>query len=213
MDGLLQLFRNLGAARLIAMAGTMAASVVFFIWLTTRLTTPNLVPLSGPLDLEEAGKIAARLDTLGVAYTVKGNGGVLLVPEDQVARLRMALAKDGLPSGGGIGNELLDKDNALGMTSFMQDVNKVRALEGELARTIRTLSPVASARVHLVLAKREAFSREQPEASASVVLSMRGGARLDRGQVQAIQHLVASSVKDLKPAQISIIDERGTLLA
>lgn len=213
MEGLLQLFRNLGAARLLAMAATMAASVVFFIWLTTRLTTPNLVPLSGPLDLEEAGKVAAKLDTLGVAYTVKGNGGVLLVPEDQVARLRMTLARDGLPSGGGIGNELLDKDSALGMTSFMQDVNKVRALEGELARTIRTLSPVASARVHLVLAKREAFSRELPEASASVVLSMRGGARLDRGQVQAIQHLVASSVKDLKPAQISIIDERGTLLA
>ena len=196
-----------------ALVGTMAASIGFFIWLTTRLAAPNLVPLSGPLDLDEAGKIAARLDAMGVTYQVKGNGGQILVPEDQAPRIRMTLAKDGLPSGGGIGFEIFDRSDALGTTSFVQSINYARALEGELARTIRTIGSVASARVHLVLPKREPFAREAKEASASITVAMRGGARLDRGQVQAIQHLVATAVPDLKPTQISIVDEKGTLLA
>jgi flagellar M-ring protein FliF len=212
VDGLLQLFRNLGPTRLIALAGTMAASIAFFVWLTTRLAAPTMVPLAGQLELDEAGKVAARLDAMGVAYVVKGSG-MIMVPEDQVARLRMTLAKDGLPSGGGIGFEIFDRSDALGTTSFVQNVNYTRALEGELARTIRTIGSVASARVHLVLPKREPFSREAKESSASITLAMRGGARLDRAQVQAIQHLVATAVPDLKPAQISIVDEKGTLLA
>jgi flagellar M-ring protein FliF len=212
VDGLLQFLRNLGAGRLIALAGTMAAMLAFFIWLTTRLTTPTMVPLAGQLELDEAGKVAARLDALGVPYVAKGSG-IIMVPEDQVARLRMTLAKDGLPSGGGIGFEIFDRSDALGTTSFVQNVNYSRALEGELARTIRTIGSVGSARVHLVLPKREPFSRDAKESSASITLTMRGAARLDRAQVQAIQHLVATAVPDLKPSQISIVDEKGTLLA
>lgn len=212
MDGLLQFLRTLGATRVVALAVTMAVSIAFFGWLMTRLTAPNLVPLTGQLELDEAGKIAGRLDAMGVTYQVRGSG-MIMVPEDQAPRLRMTLAKDGLPSGGGIGFEIFDRSDALGTTSFVQNVNYARALEGELARTIRTIGSVASARVHLVLPKREAFSREAKEASASITLTMRGGARLDRSQVQAIQHLVATAVADLKPAQISIVDEKGTLLA
>lgn len=212
MDGLLQFMRTLGATRVVTLAITMAASIAFFFWLITRLTAPSLVPLTNQLELDEAGKIAARLDALGVTYQVRGSG-VIMVPEDQAPRLRMTLAKDGLPSGGGIGFEIFDRSDALGTTSFVQNVNYTRALEGELARTIRTIGSVASARVHLVLPKREAFSRDAKEASASITLAMRSGARLDRAQVQAIQHLVATAVPDLKPAQISIVDEKGTLLA
>ncbi|HEX5507751.1 MAG TPA: flagellar basal-body MS-ring/collar protein FliF, partial [Pseudolabrys sp.] len=126
-------------------------------------------------------------------------------------RLRMKLAEDGLPKGGGVGYEIFDKSDALGATTFIQNINHLRALEGELARTIRTLDRVEAARVHLVLPERPLFSREKADASASIVLKVRG--QLEPQQVRAIRHLVATAVSGLKPERISVVDESGRLLA
>ncbi|MBK8209007.1 MAG: flagellar M-ring protein FliF [Rhodospirillales bacterium] len=125
----------------------------------------------------------------------------------------MTLAEQGLPSGGSIGYEIFDGSNALGSTNFQQNVNLVRALEGELSRTIRGIADVKAARVHLVLPQRELFSRDKPQASASVLLQMRGRSRLAPTQVAAIQQLVASAVPALTAGRISIVDNAGTLLS
>ena len=142
---------------------------------------------------------------------MKNDGAIVLVPKDQVPRLRMKLAEGGLPKGGGIGYEIFDKSDALGATSFVQNINHLRALEGELSRTIRAIDRVQAARVHLVLPERPLFSREKAEASASIVLKVRG--ELEPQQVRAIRHLVASAVNGLKPERVSIVDETGRLLA
>jgi flagellar M-ring protein FliF len=135
----------------------------------------------------------------------------VLVPKDRVAKLRMSFAEGGLPKGGGVGYEIFDKSEALGTTSFVQNINNVRALEGELARTIRSLDRVQDARVHLVMPERPLFARDKVDATASIVLKVRG--TLEPQQVRAIRHLVATAVNGLRPERVSIVDERGQLLA
>ena len=123
----------------------------------------------------------------------------------------MKLAEGGLPKGGGVGYEIFDKSDALGATSFVQNINQLRALEGELSRTIRAIDRVQAARVHLVLPERPLFSRDKAEPSASIVLKVRGA--LEPQQVRAIRHLVATAVNGLKPQRVSVVDETGRLLA
>ena len=141
----------------------------------------------------------------------KNEGSTLLVPKERVTRLRMKLAEGGLPKGGGVGYEIFDKSDSLGATSFVQNINHLRALEGELSRTIRAIDRVQAARVHLVLPERPLFAREKAEPSASIVLKVRGA--LEPQQVRAIRHLVASAVNGLKPQRVSVVDESGRLLA
>jgi flagellar M-ring protein FliF len=212
VNGLLDTLRNLGPVRLAAMGGVALAVVGFLAFAATQLNTANMALLYGELDQRDAGAIAQRLETLGVPYQVEQQGRIM-VPEAEVGRVRMLLAQAGLPSGGAIGYEIFNEPEAFGSTTFMQNVNQLRALEGELARTVQTLQPVQQARVHLVLPRRELFSRERQTATASVFLRLRPGQTLAREQVTAIQHLVATSVPDLDPARISIVDERGNLLA
>ena len=135
-----------------------------------------------------------------------------MVPSDQVTTIRMQMAEQGLPSGGSVGYELFDSMDALGTTNFVQNINLVRALEGELSRTVKSIEGVQNARVHLVMPQREMFSREMQEPTASVYIKMRTG-RLAENQVSAIQHLIAAAVPKLRPSNISIVDERGTLLS
>src|SRR6185369_16200932 len=142
---------------------------------------------------------------------LRNDGAAIMVPKDKVTRLRMKLAEGGLPKGGGVGYEIFDKSDALGTTSFVQNINHLRALEGELARTIKAIDRIQSARVHLVLPERPLFSRETPEPSASIVLRVRGA--LEPQQVRAVRHIVASAVNGLKPTRVSIVDEAGQLLA
>ena len=213
MNSLFEMLRGLGGGRLIAMGGMAAGLVGFFIFIAVQVGTPPMALLYGGLDLEDSADIATTLDGLGVPYEVLGNGSQIMVPEGDVARLRLTLASEGLPTGGNVGYEIFDQGGALGTTSFVQEVNLVRALEGELARTIRTLDLVTGARIHLVLPKRELFQRDTRDPSASVILTMRGGRRLEAGQVLAIQHLVAAAVPELIPSQISIVDDQGALLA
>jgi len=185
----------------------------FFYFLTTRLTAPTMGLLFAGLDPADSGKIIAKLDTMNVPYELQGNGTQILVPNDRVSRLRMTVAQEGLPSGGTMGYELFDRSDSLGTSDFVLNIHRLRALEGELARSISSLSYVRRARVHLVLPRRQLFSRNAPEPSASVVLQMQGGRRLVRGEVAAIQQLVAAAVVNLQPSRITIVDGQGTLLA
>ena len=211
MQNLLEFAKTIGAPRIAAMGAVTLALVGFFTFLILRVTAPEMMPLFTDLTLGDSAAIAKQLDREGVAYELRNNGNVILVPKDRVAKLRMELAENGLPKGGGIGYEIFDKSDALGTTSFVQNINAVRALEGELERTIRTLDSVQDARVHLVIPERPLFSRDKVEPSASIVLRVRG--TLEPGQVRAIRHLVATAVNGLRPQRISIVDETGTLLA
>ena len=213
MNSLLETLRGLGALRLGAMAATAAALIAFFIYMTGRLAGTEQSLLYSDLSSQDSGQIITRLEQLNVPYQLGGEGNQIYVPGDQVARLRMTMAEEGLPSDGSMGYEIFDQTDGLGTTNFMQNINHLRALEGELARTITSIENVRQARVHLVMPRRELFSRERQEPSASIVLAMRGNFRLDRQQVLAIQHLVAAAVPDLKPNMISIIDDKGSLLA
>ena len=213
METLRNFVRTLGPLRLAVLGGVMLALLGFFAWIITHVSTTPQALLYGDLDVAEAGKVVTHLEASGVPYQLASGGTSIFVPADQVARMRVALAEHGLPSGGSVGYEIFDTGNAFGTTNFQQNVNLVRALEGELARTIRAIDTVKAARVHLVLPQREVFSREKPRASASVLLQMRGRSRLTPAQVVAVQNLIASAVPDLAPGHISIIDGEGTLLS
>jgi flagellar M-ring protein FliF len=211
LEGLLGFLRGLGAARLVAMVAVSAALVGFFAFVIMRVTAPQMTTLFTDLSMEDSNSIVKDLERQGIAYTLRNEGAIVMVPSDKVTRLRMKLAESGLPKGGGVGYEIFDKSDALGATSFVQNINHLRALEGELARTIRALDRVQFARVHLVLPERQLFSREKAEPSASIVLRVRGA--LEPQQVRAIRHLAASAVTGLKPQRVSIVDETGQLLA
>ena len=211
MQGFVEFLKGLGAARLAAMAAVTAALIGFFAFIILRVTAPQMVPLFTDLPVQDSGAIVKELERQGIPYEIRQDGGTILVPKQHVLRLRMKLAEGGLPKGGGIGYELFDKTDTLGATSFVQNINHLRALEGELARTIRSLDRVEVARVHLVLPERPLFSREKVEPSASIMLRLRGS--LEPHQVRAIRHLVATAVSGLKPERISIVDEGGRLLA
>jgi flagellar M-ring protein FliF len=211
VQGLLEFVRSLGAPRIAAMVAVTIALVGFFAFLILRVTAPQMTPLFTDLSYEDSAAIIKDLERQGVAYELRNDGNTVMVPRDRVARLRMSLAGEGLPKGGGMGYEIFDKSDALGTTSFVQNINNLRALEGELSRSIRGLDRVVAARVHLVLPERPLFSRDKVEPSASIVLKVHG--TLEAQQVRAIRHLVASAVNGLKPQRVSIVDEAGHLLA
>ena len=169
--------------------------------------------LYGGLDTSDSNKIVGELGTMGVTYELRKGGTEIYVPTNEANRALLNLADKGLPGGGTIGYEIFDKRESLGVTNFMQNVNLVRAMEGELAQTIQTISSVRTARVHLVMPKRELFSRRKQEPSASIVLGMKGSKRLTSEQVSAVQHLVATAVPSLTPNRISVVDNKGKLLA
>jgi flagellar M-ring protein FliF len=193
------------------MAAVTAALIGFFALVIVRISTPAMAPLFTDLTLEDSGRIVKELDGQGIAYDLRADGATILVPKAMVARARMRLAETGLPRGGSVGYEIFDKSDTLGTTSFVQNVNHLRALEGELARTIRSLDRVSAARVHLVIPERQLFARDRQDPSAAIVLRVRSS--LEPSQVRAIRHLVASAVRGLKPERVSIVDEQGRLLA
>jgi flagellar M-ring protein FliF len=196
---------GLGGAALVVLAIVGAVAL--------RGNTQPMSLLYGDLELRDSAQVAAALDKLHVAYDVRDNGAQIMVPSDQVDRLRLSLARDNLPGGGSVGYEVFDRGDSLTSNQFQQQINQLRALEGELGRTIRTIRGVRNARVHLVLAKREPFAREQQEAQASIVLAMSGSQRMSDDEVQAIINLVSTAVPGLKLQNISVVDNRGQLLA
>ena len=194
-----------------AMFAVTAALIGFFAFVIIRVTTPQMTTLFTDLSVEDSSAIIKDLERQAIPYELRNDGAVIMVPKDKVTRLRMKLAEGGLPKGGGVGYEIFDKSDALGTTSFVQNINHLRALEGELARTIRAIDKIQAARVHLVLPERPLFAREIPEPSASIAVRVRGA--LEPQQIRAIRHLVASAVSGLKPQRVSIVDEAGQLLA
>jgi len=202
---------RLGPARLAAMGAVTLALVGFFAFVMMRMSEPAMGVLYADLSPQDAGAVLRDLEARNIPHETRAEGQTILAPRGELARIRMDLAGKGLPSGGGVGYEIFDKGDAFSSTSFVQGINHLRALEGELSRTIRSIGRVQAARVHLVIPERRLFDRDRESARASIVLKLRG--ELESGQVRAIRHLVASAVEGLAPERISIVDERGRLLA
>lgn len=203
--------RSIMGWRLAAIAGVTLAAAGLLFWLATQATKAPMGLLFSGLDPRDSAAVVERLEAANVPYEIKGDGSTILVPSDRALRLRMQMAGEGLPAGGGVGYEIFDNQDALGVTSFQQNVNKLRALEGELARTIRSIDRIEQARVHLVIPERKLFNDAAAQPTASIVLRARGAIAPE--QVQAVQHLVASAVEGLTPNRVSVVDEKGQLLA
>jgi flagellar M-ring protein FliF len=202
--------KAIGAARFGVMAGVAAALTAFFLYVAGALTEPPKAILFSGLEPRDAAAVTAKLDAMNEKYEAKGDGGTILVPADDVTKLRMQLATDNLPAAG-VGYEIFDKSDTFGATAFVQNINRLRALEGELARSIQTIDGVDGVRVHLVIPEHQIFSHDDQAPTASVVLKTRGV--MGHGQVQAVQHLVAAAVSGLSADRVAIVDDKGDLLA
>ncbi|MGH1399291.1 MAG: flagellar basal-body MS-ring/collar protein FliF [Alphaproteobacteria bacterium] len=213
MNSFAETLKQLGPARLGIMGAILVGLVMFFLFVSFRVSAPEMQLLYSDLSTIDSGAIAAKLEENGINYEVSPDGGRIIAPADEVGRARLLLAEAGLPNGGSLGYELFDKDAGFGTTNFVQNVKQVRALEGELARTISSIETVRSARVHLVLPQRELFSRDSKPSSASIYLGVRPGSTVAREQILSIQYLVASAVPDLKSSNVTIIDSNGNLLS
>jgi len=193
------------------MLAVTLALIGFFAFVMLRMSQPAMGVLFADLSSQDVSAITKDLDTRGIKYELRGDGQTILAPRADVPKLRLELAGKGIPSGGGVGYEIFDKGDAFSSTSFVQNINHLRALEGELSRTIRSIGRVQAARVHLVIPERRLFERDREPPRASIALKLAGD--LDNAQVRAIRHLVSSAVDGLKPERVSIVDERGRLLA
>lgn len=194
--------RGLGVAALIAIG------VALYMW----NQPPEYKVLFSNFTDRDGGAITASLDQLGIKHKFSEGGGAILVPSEQVHDARLKLAAQGLPKGGNVGFELMENQK-LGVSQFLEQVNFQRALEGELAKSIESVAAVDTARVHLALPKPSVFVREQQKPTASVLLNLHPGRGLDQLQVSAIVHLVASSVPELLPINVTVVDQAGTLLS
>ncbi|GAA0516201.1 flagellar basal-body MS-ring/collar protein FliF [Tatumella terrea] len=188
-----------------------ALSVALVVVLALWAKAPEYKALYNTLSDQDGGLIISSLNQMNVPYKVDDKSGALMVPAESVRELRLKLAEQGLPKGGSNGFELLDNEK-FGISQFSEQVNFQRALEGELERTIESLSAVKTARVHLALPKPSVFIREEQLPSASVTLELRPARALDDGQVNAIVHMVSSSVSRLPPGNVTVIDQNGNLL-
>lgn len=213
MNKFLDSLKGLGPMRLAGIGGVGVLILAIITMVAIRSASQPMALLYGSLDLQDSSQVVAALDKQHVSYELKNGGTQILVPADQVDKLRLAMARDNLPAGGSVGYEIFDRGDNLTSNEFQQQVNQLRALEGELERTIRTIRGVRNVRVHLVMSKREPFARDQQEAQASIVLAMAGASRMGNGEVQAIVNLVATAVPGLKPQNISVVDNRGEVLA
>ena len=209
----MEFFKNLGTKKLIVFIASAFITFIGVIILIFAVSKPNLTPMYSALSPEDTSAIVARLQAMSIPYSVRSDTNQVEVPVDKVLALRMSLAQEGLPSSGQVaGYELFDKSDAFGTSQFVYNINMVRALEGELSRTISTLSPISSARVHLVLPKKELFSKTAAIPSASIVLKMKGAQQLSKAEIAAVAHIVATAVPDLKISNITIVDDKGNPL-
>jgi flagellar M-ring protein FliF len=195
---------------IIALAATIAIGVAIVLW----SQEPNYTLLYGGLKPQEAADIVKAIESKGVKYQLDSGSGSISVPSSKVHEMRLLLASEGLPktAEGSGGYQLLDKDQGFGVSQFKENVQYLRALEGELAQSVASIGAVKSARVHLAIPKRAVFVRKEQEPSASVIVSLQGSS-LNEQQVNAIVHLIASSVPNLKPANVSVVDQSGNLLS
>lgn len=207
---LVQRFNELPGQRKLGLLGGLAASVALIVGLVLWSGAPDYKVLFSNLSERDGGAVVAALQQMNVPYKTEA-GGAILVPAEQIYDTRFKLASQGLPKGGAVGFELMDNAK-LGMTQFQEQLAFQRGLEGELARTIQSLAPVEAARVHLAIPKPSVFVREKQAPSASVMVNLYAGRSLDNAQVNAIVHMVASSVPGLNPSQVTVVDQGGNLL-
>ncbi len=212
MGGIVNLLLKAGPTRLFAALTIVAIAAAFLFTFVLRMGSEENALLFSGVEISEAAEITQRLDQASIPYELRGDGSAIFVPRSRVPEARMMLSAEGLPTRGSIGYEIFDAPDALGQTQFQQNINRLRALEGELARTIGSLDGISSARVHLVLPERQLFSRASEEPTASIVLQLRRDA-LTPGQVRAIRNLVASATPGLTTNRVTILDETGRLLA
>ena len=214
MNAMVQSFKDLNQIKLAAMIGTAVIMIGFFAYISLRVAAPTLSPLYANIPVADGAKIVQELETQNIPYELRAGGTQILVPSDQVDRLRLKLAQAGLPSQGSVvGYEIFDKSETLGTSNFVLNLNQTRALEGELARTISSFDAVENARVHLVTPRRELFSRETVDPTASVALKLRGAATLTKNEIAAVRNLIATAVPGLKAQRVTIVDSHGALLA
>jgi flagellar M-ring protein FliF len=212
VNGVLAALQKFGIGRLAMVGGVAAGVIAVLAAIMLRAGNEPMSLLYANLDLREASSITAALDAAGTPYELKGDGSTILVARDEVAATRLKLSAEGLPTSGSVGYEIFDEAPAMGQTDFVQQLNRQRALEGELARTIRTLRGVSAARVHLVLPKRQLFEEDAEQPSATIVVGLAGGS-LTPDNVRSLRNLVAGAVPGLKADRVTLIDENNELLA
>jgi flagellar M-ring protein FliF len=213
MQVIVQFFKELSPVRLAASAITIVAFLILFAVFMSKLGDNEFSVLYTDLDIQDSAKIAEELDNRKITYRAMFDGSTIKVNKAEVVSARLALAQVGLPTSGSvIGYEIFDKEDSIGATNFSQNVKLIRALEGELSRTISAFEQVTKARVHLVMPQREIFSKEKLEPRASVVLKFRGSKRLGRPEIDAISHLVVTSVPGLEMKNVTIVDTKGNAL-
>ncbi len=206
------LLKNLSLAKRITLLALVGGTILGFIFLIIWTGKPDFQLLYSNLDPEDAGAILTRLKEQKIPYQIPSNGNSILIPGERIYETRMELASQGLPQGSGVGFEIFDSTK-LGMTEFVQNVNYQRALQGELSRTINGFAEIESSRVHIVMQAKSLFVEKEEPATASVILKIRYGRRLNKDQVQGIVHLVSSSISGLNPENVTVVDNRGKMLA
>lgn len=209
MNQIIENLKGLGQKRLIAMGLVGAAIVVSLLLGLSFAMQPQYRPIAMDVTASEASSMMNSLEQAGFNPKVSVDGTMISVPEGDLARARMALAEGGMPASGAAGWELFDNTSGIGMNSFLQRVNRARALEGELARSITTIDNVDMARVHLVLPERETFSQDRAEPSASVIVKTRRGLTMERRQAIAVRNLVAAAIPGLSAERVTVLSNSG----
>lgn len=204
---------DMPAVRQLLILAGLAAAIAAGLWLFTWSQAPNYAPLYSGLDDKDSADVADALRSSAIAFKIDPATGAVTVPADQIHSARLRLASQGLPGGSRAGMEMIEGEQGFGVSQFVETARYQSALETELARTIGTLRPVKSARVHLAMPKVSAFTRQRDPASASVVLELNSGRTLEENQVAAIVHMVASSIPDMNSERVTVIDQSGRLLS
>ncbi len=210
-DRLKVILRNMDSGKMIVVLLLISAAIAGLVYMVTWAGKPDFQYLFTNLPQEDTASIVARLKEKNIPYQLDGNGSAILVPKQDLYEIRLEMASQGLPQGSRIGFEIFD-DIQLGMTDFIQNVNYQRALQGELSRTINKFDEIAGSRVHIVIAEKSLFVEEEDPSTASVVINLRPGKKLQENQVQSIVHLVASSVSRLSMENITVVDNYGRML-
>ncbi|MBK1721317.1 flagellar basal-body MS-ring/collar protein FliF [Thiocystis violacea] len=205
-------FTEMPTGRQVALIGMIAGGVVAAVAILFWALKPSYAPIFGQMESAEAAQVMQALTQLGVPYKVDNLTGRVEIPQQRIAETRLLLAGQGLPKSTDIGFELLQQDAGFGTSRLIEGARYQRALEGELGRSVAALDPVESARVHIAKAERSVFVRERTPPSASVVVHLKGGRSLTDAQVGAIVHLVSSSVPELTPERVTVVDQTGRLL-
>ncbi|MGE3540095.1 MAG: flagellar basal-body MS-ring/collar protein FliF [Candidatus Tectimicrobiota bacterium] len=209
--------RQMPPTKLFFLLGGIVAVLVLGLFAVFKSSAPapeeQHKVLFSQLSAQDAGAIVAKLKDMNIPYSLKGDGSTILVPAPMVLDVRLRMYNEGLPQGGGVGYEIFDKHDLLGARPVVDEINRVRALQGELARTITNIAAIRSARVHLVIPKKALFREQQDKTTASVFLTLTPGRRLAPEQVRSIMQFVASSVPGLDPMEVIVLDDMGQRLS